>query len=204
MSKLKQIKVLGCKGTGSDIAEAFLTIAGIPFVHVELDYTKAKDLRTLQKYNVLGQVPTLVLPNGEILTETLAIAAYANSFSKNSVLIPKDPRDQVKFWRWAVFLVTAIYPTFTYGDDPQKWVSLKKGAEQLRDTTDKWREKLWLEVERNCCEPYFLGQQFSAIDVYLSIMTSWRPRKEWFKANCPKVDSISSKALPIAISPRIT
>ena len=39
-----------------------------------------------------------------------------------------------------------------------------------------------------------LGTRFSALDVYAKVMTHWRPRRDWFKDNCPKLMSVALAA----------
>ncbi len=111
-----KIEVLGRRGDGSDLAEAFLTLAGIPYDFIELEkYDEpGPDRDRLLALNLVGQVPTLRLPDGKLMTETLAIAAYAQNLKPDAPLIPKDRDSIPKFWRFAVMLVAAVYPTFTY------------------------------------------------------------------------------------------
>src|SRR5688572_4275929 len=128
--------VFGCKGCGSVIAEAFFVLAGIEYDRKEVDYTiNSPERDELLSYNPLCQVPTIVLPNGEVLTETLAVAHYVHSIIPEIGLIAKGD-NLVKFLRWSTFLVTAIYPTFTYGDEPKKWVASEEGASMLRVSTN--------------------------------------------------------------------
>lgn len=188
-----EIMIYGCRGCGSAIAEAILTLAEIPYSRQEVDYdTPSSERDRLQALNPLCQVPTLVLPNGQVLTETLAIAAYAQSLNPKAPLIPQSPNLIPIFWRWATMIVTAIYPTFTYGDNPKKWVAHEEGAKELRSSTDAWRQKLWKLYEAQAVGPFFLGSEISAIDLYLVAMTHWRPRLEWFQKECPKLVSIAS------------
>lgn len=196
MTPNKPIKLYGCQGCGSAIAEAFFLLADVPYDRIEVDYNQQGALRDeLLDYNPLGQVPTLVLPSGKVLTETLAIMNYANDLNPSVHLIPTNPELRPAFFRWSTFLVTAIYPTWTYGDSPEKWIEDESAAPLLRAATDEHRKKLWSMVETNTSAPYFLGETFSALDVYLCTMTHWRPRQEWFKKNTPKIYDISQKIL---------
>ena len=191
---MDHIHVIGTKGCGSVIAEAFLTLAKIPYDREEINYEiEGPDRDRLLKLNPLGQVPTLILQDGSILTETLAVAVYVNSKFPELKLIPTYSTELEKFWRWSVFLISSIYPTFTYGDLTTRWVSDQNGSEQLRETTDHHRNKLWMVVEAQSGTPYFLGNTFSAIDVYFAAMVHWRPREKWFEENCPKIYSIARK-----------
>ena len=73
-----------------------------------------------------------------MLTESLAILHYVDDLVPQAGLIPPcgDPA-RAEFSRWAVFLVAAVYPTFTYGDDTSKWVPNKEGAKELRESTTR-------------------------------------------------------------------
>jgi len=187
-------RVIGNVGCGSVIAEAALVLAEIPYDREEVDYTKPGPARDrLLAYNPLGQVPTLILPDGAVMTETCAIVLHVDELVPAAGLLPApgDPlrRDAL---RWLVFLVAAVYPTFTYGDDPAKWVG--EAGPALRDATNAHRAQLWRQVEAAARAPWFLGARFSILDVYLAAMTRWRPRRAWFAEHCPRIAAIATAA----------
>jgi len=191
---MRNIQVIGCKGCGSVIAEAFLTLGRLPFDREEVDYDEEGPGRDrLLALNPLVQVPTLVLADGSVLTETLAIAEYVNAHVPTAGLIPAEGSDRTRFWRWAAFIVAAIYPTFTYGDSPDRWVANVAGRAELRASTDTWRQKLFSLLEAECQSPYFLGDTFSAIDIYLAAMVHWRPRRPWFDTNAPRIAAVAGR-----------
>ncbi|WP_141734053.1 glutathione S-transferase family protein [Oligoflexus tunisiensis] len=189
-----RIEVFGRRGDGSDMAEAFLTLAGIPYDFMSLEkYDEpGPDRDRLLALNSLGQVPTLRLPNGKILTESLAVAVYAQTANPEAPLIPKDTNLIPDFWRYAVMLVAAIYPTFTYGDNPAKWVGEAAGP-QLRKSTDERCKTLWRFMEQQAGAPYFLGTSMTALDIYVRVMTRWRPGPAWFEAETPKLLQIQHR-----------
>ena len=188
-------RLLGCKGCGSAIVEAAFACAGVPVDLEEVDYGSASPTRErLLSVNPLGQVPTLVLPGGEVMTESLAIIQHLDDGNPGAGLVP--PRGhpaRIAFLRWSAFIVAAIYPTFTYGDEPAKWVEDPQGARQLRESTDRHREGLWRQVEQRTGAPWFLGETRSAIDLYVAVMTRWRPGRKWFDANTPRLVSIAQR-----------
>lgn len=188
-----KIEIYGRRRDGSDVAEACLTLADIPYAFISLEYDKpGADRDRLLRLNPLAQVPTLKLPNGKILTETLAVAIYAQDTNPSVNLIPKDENLRSDFWRFATMIVAAVYPTFTYGDDPSRWVN-DKAAPELRTSTDERRKKIWHYFEEHAREPYFLGSEFSLIDIYLKVMTTWRPGPEWFAKETPKLFAIAER-----------
>ena len=93
------------------------------------------------------------------------------------------------------FLVAAVYPTFTYGDDAKKWVGGDEAAgKALRASTDAQRQASLRQLDEACGAPHFLGERFSAIDLYLAAMSYWRPGTKWWKANVPRLFAAAEKA----------
>jgi GST-like protein len=181
-------QVIGCKGCGSVIVEAALLLAEIPYTREEVDYLAASPARDrLAALNPLVQVPTVVMPDGAVMTETLAVILHLDELAPACGLLPgaTEPLRREAL-RWLTFLVAAIYPTFTYGDDPAKW----GGGDALRESTNAHREKLWRYLETVAKAPWFLGARFSAIDLYITVMTRWRPNRAWFAEHTPRLHAI--------------
>src|SRR5262249_29990328 len=117
-------RVIGTRGCGSVLVEAALVLAELPYDREGIDYSEpGPALDRLLAYNPLGQVPTVVLPGGAVMTETAAIALHIHDLVPAAGLFPVagDPLRPTAL-RWLAFLVAAVYPTFTYGDTPDKWV----------------------------------------------------------------------------------
>ena len=203
---MNEHRLLGCLGCGSAIVEAAFALAGIPLDYEEVDYEPGSPTRDrLLSVNPLGQVPALVLPSGEVMTESLAILHYVNDLEPSVDLIP-PPGDATRrqFYHWNVFIVAALYPTWTYGDDPAKWSGPGEGAKRLKETTDEHRKRLWTQMEAAAGAPWFLGERFSAIDLYIAVMTRWRPGVLWFAKKTPKLMAIAKRATALpAVAPVI-
>jgi len=201
---MKNPLLLGCKGCGNAIVESAFALAGVPLDYEEVDYSAASPTRArLLEVNPLAQVPVLVLPDGRVLTESLAIIHYLDDLEPGARLVP-PPGDATRaaFYRWSVFLVAAVYPTYTYGDEPAKWVANEEGARQLRESTDRHRQALWTQVEAVAAAPWFLGERFSALDLYLASMTRWRPGVLWFAKHAPKLTASAKRAAALdAVAP---
>jgi len=72
------MNLYGAPGWGSAISEIMLTMAGEPyqFINVEGFDEPGPQRDRLQALNPLCQVPTLELDDGQILTESAAIALW--------------------------------------------------------------------------------------------------------------------------------
>jgi GST-like protein len=182
-------KVYGQNGWGSAIAEAALAVAA--HVHDHALVRHARDRAELRAHNPLAQVPTIVLPDGSVMTESAAIVLRLGDLAPNAGLVPPpDAPERATFLRWLVFLVGAIYPTFTYGDEPARWAGAD-GADALGRSTFEARLALWRQVEAAAGAPWFLGERFSAIDLYVGVMTNWRPNPPWFAEHAPRLAAIA-------------
>ena len=192
----KPYTLYAAKGGGSMIVELAFAATKLPLKIVDVPW---KDTgwksKTLKPFNPLGQVPTLLLPNGTVMTESAAMVLHLADRSADAGLAP-GPRDKerTQFLRWLIFLVSAVYPTFTYGDDPKRWLSGDEQAgSKLRASTDDHRKMLWKFVEGEIKGPWFLGRKTSALDFYVWTMMHWRPGRDWMKSECPKLHQIASR-----------
>ncbi len=189
-------KLLAAKGGGSMIIEAAFALAKLP---LDVEYFSWTDLglehEEIRAVNPLQQVPSLICPDGRIMTESAAILMHVDDIVPALGLVPAaDHPARRDFLRFLMLINTAIYPSFTYGDSPAKWLKGDEAAGKvLRTATDDHRKTLWRYVESWTGAPWFLGDTFSAIDLYLWPMTWWRPGRDWFRAEAPKLHAIALK-----------
>lgn len=185
------IKVYGAPGWGSAISELMLTLADIPYRFVDVSgfNNEGPQRDLLQKINPLCQVPTLTLENGEVMTETAAIALMVLD-RRPELAPPVESTERQQFQRLLIWLVANIYPTFTYADYPERWVPDAPG--QLKKNCIEYRKSLyrWLNGQLSA-EPYAFGEQLTLIDCYLCVMRTWGPGHDWFQDNTPNISAIA-------------
>lgn len=189
-------QLIGSKWTGSMIVEAAFALAGVPCEVEQIPYGGGgPDHQRLLGYNPLGQVPTLLMPDGKVMTESAAIILHLADLAPQARLAPAaDDPLRPHFLRWLVFLVAALYPTFTYGDDPTKWAKDEASGKHLRAATDDHRKAMWRYfAAQNPCKPWVLGEAFSALDLYVAVMTAWRPGHAWFMEQTPALVQIAGR-----------
>jgi GST-like protein len=190
-------KLFGRPGWGSTIVEAQLVGLALPF-----DYEEVPDLfssedgrRRLSHFNPIAQVPTLQLPDGSTMTESAAITLHlADATGRDDFVPAADHPARSQFLRWLVFLVANIYPTFTYVDDPRRFVPDEIAAKAFGEAVAEYRRRLWLIAEEAAGAPWFLGDRCSALDVYVATMTHWGPGRRWFENHAPALTSIARRA----------
>jgi GST-like protein len=191
-----RLKLYGEPGWGSAIVEAQLAWYGFEYELEQVGdlFKSAAARRRLESVNPLAQVPTLVLADGTVMTESAAITLVLAEIANDDALVPRaaDPL-RPAFLRWLIFLVANVYPTYTYADDPSRFVESSDAQQSFKDAVDRYACTLYSLLESQAKEPWFFGNRFSALDVYLTVMTRWRPRRAWFAEHAPRLFAIAQK-----------
>jgi GST-like protein len=189
-------KLFARPGWGSLLVEAQLAWYGLPFEIEDVDdlFASAAARAQLASVNPVAQVPTLVLPDGSVMTESAAITLYLADITGSAALVPQanEPM-RPRFLRWLIFIVANLYPTFTYADDPARFAPAE-AASEFGENVARYRAQLWAIMEPEAAGEWFVGRRFSALDIYLAVMTRWRPRRAWFAEHCPRLHQIALRA----------
>lgn len=185
------LTVYGAPGWGSAIAELMLTLADVPYHFENVEgFDKPGPMQDrLLRLNPLCQVPTLQLDDGSVMTESAAIALMILDI-RPELAPPQGTPERQQFWRLLIWLVANVYPTFTYADYPERFVS--QAPEQLREQVIHHRKRLyvWLDQQLKAM-PYAFGEQLTLLDIYLCVMRTWGPRHSWFFENAPHISAIA-------------
>jgi GST-like protein len=196
----KPYTLYAAQGGGSMLIEIALEMARAPYEIVDVAWEDTGwNSKLLKDLNPLGQVPVLVAPDGAVMTESAAIfLSLSEQFPAAQLSPAPGAPERAAFLRWLTVFVSAIYPTFTYGDVTARWVGEgeKSGAgKALRAATDDHRKMLYRFLEGQVRpDPWLLGKTFSALDLYVWVFSYWRPGREWMKSECPALFRIATAA----------
>ncbi|MGF1455054.1 MAG: glutathione S-transferase family protein [Alphaproteobacteria bacterium] len=186
----------GRPGWGSVLIETQLVWYGLDFDfkevgHLFKDPAAADALRAV---NPLAQIPTLVLPDGTVMTESAAVTLWLADHTGDDSLVP-GPRaaERAAFLRWLIFFVANLYPTYTYADDPARFVSDPGGRAAFAEAVWDHGKRLYAMLEDQAAGPWFLGARFSALDIFVAAFTAWEPGPAWFSQNAPRLTAIASR-----------
>ncbi len=197
---MTEMTLYGTKGWGSVLVETQLVWYGLPFSFVDVgDVFKDDAARArLSALNPLGQMPTLVLADGAIMTESAAITLFLADMTGRDDLVP-GPGSPARpaFLRWLLFLTSNVYPTYTYVDDPSRFVPLEAARQGFADTVNAYARMLYGLLNETAGAPWFLGERFSALDVYIATMAHWRPGRPWFATHAPALAAITEGTLKL-------
>jgi GST-like protein len=187
--------LFSARGSGAVAVEAALTLAGQPYRLVDAytwDKQHPESGDQVLVANPMRQVPALVLPGGEVITESAAILIWiAEQFPDARLAPPPGAPERGQFLRWMSFVSSAIYSLYWVKDDPSRLVPDPAGHEALTERTleriaDCWR----MMGEQVSPGDYVLGDELSVLDLYVAVVSRFRPRRARFYAEAPNLKAV--------------
>ena len=194
--------VYGAAGSGSVPVEAALTLIGAPFRVIEaVTWANDAERDKVAAVNPMRQIPVLVTPGGEILTESAAILVWLAEQHPEAALGPA-PGDPLRgqFLRWMSFVSASIYSMFWVRDVPDRLVGDDPAAQATlkRRTADRIAD-CWAMMEGQI-EPgrFLLGDALTVLDLYVATTSRWTPRRDRFHQIAPRMGEVVRRvdALP--------
>jgi glutathione S-transferase len=180
-------------GTGAFVTHVALHEAGANYRLVEVDYANSGHRGdAFLELNPMGQLPTLVLPDGVVITESIAIVlCLAEKFPAAKLLPEFGTSDRAIAIRWLVFMSANTYPAILrhyYSD------RFTVNPEQRSGVVDSARN----ELDRNFDiletvlqnQPNLAGQLKSIVDTYLLMVAFWHPDVTGLLDRCPNIKRV--------------
>ena len=192
--------IYGAAGSGSVPVEAAMTLIGLDYRVIEaVTWEGEAERDKVAVVNPMRQIPALVLPSGETITESAAILIWLADTQAQLGPRLDDPR-RAQFLRWMSFIPASIYsmfwvrdvPSRLVGDDAAAQTELKQRA--LERIADCWR------VMDSQITPgrFLLGEELSVLDLYVAVASRWTPQRRRFYAEAPRMGEVVRRvdALP--------
>jgi glutathione S-transferase len=147
--------------------------AGIPLQIEKVDL-RAKKTETGADFSALnpkGYVPALVLDDGQLLTEGVAISQYiADRKPESGLAAPAGSLARYRLQEMLTYLNSELHKNYSPLFNPAS-------SPELRAEKVAALQKRYALVESQLQgQSYLFGEQFTAADAYLFVVTSWAPR----------------------------
>ncbi|MFN0182216.1 MAG: glutathione S-transferase family protein [Aquabacterium sp.] len=167
----------GSKGSGSAAVEAALRRLRMPTRIVtastwEPDSAQAE----LKRVNPLGQIPTLVLPDGTVMTESAAILIHLGLHAPDSGLLPPDASSRASVIRGLVFIAANCYACIGMIDYPERYTTARSSAarDALRNGSRQRLHALWCDfADQFPARPWLSGRRAGALDLLAAVVSRW-------------------------------
>jgi GST-like protein len=167
----------GSRGSGSAIAEAALVRCGLEFRSVRASaWEDDSAIAELKKVNPLGQIPTLVLPDGSVLTESAAILIHLGLEHPQSGLLPADASARAQTLRGLVYIAANCYSAISQSDYPERYTTDAGEAalEAVRQGARRVLHKHWdIFADTFTGRPFLGGPVPGALDIMAAVVSKW-------------------------------
>lgn len=179
--------VYGQAGSGSTAVEAALTLADQPYRLIEAGENELGEL------NPLRQFPALILPSGELMTESAAILIH---IADSHRLGPgPDEPTRPRFLRWMAFISSQIYALYWVRDDITRLAETPEHQALVRERTAQRIDDCWAKMDQQLTPAgaYLLGDRPSVLDIYLAVVSRWGPGRSRFYVAAPGLASAARR-----------
>ena len=171
------MKLYVAPGPNSYRVRIFMAEKGIKLPMVELDYAKREHKSPeFLKLNSLGQVPVLVLDDGAVITESVAICRLLEDLHPTPPLFGNDAKSKGLIEMWNRRMEQEVFGTIgnvtLHSNEffKERVIQVPAFAEaQRKMIPGKWA---WLDREMSDGRPFLAGDQFSIADIS-GMVTLW-------------------------------
>ncbi|MGE5712831.1 MAG: glutathione S-transferase family protein [Betaproteobacteria bacterium] len=144
----------------------------------------------LKTVNPLGQLPTLVTPGGEILTESVAVLWTLLERHPSDWVPALSTRDRASCLRWMQFVAATVYTAVGVADYPARWTTSRTAAARAAvERAAVARMKLGWDIVAQAFPQksgFLLGARPYVCDVYLANLSRWWKMRDYLNDAHPR------------------
>jgi GST-like protein len=184
------LTLYGCPGSGSAAIEMALRQAGISYRSVRAaSWEPGPGYEQLKTINPLGQIPTLALGDGLVLTESAAILIHLGLTAPG--LLPGAPSARARAIRGLVFIAANCYSAVSITDFPERWTTQSDSAaiDAVRAAARVQLHQAWLRFADQFFDdparPFLCGDSPGALDFLAVVVSKWSGTRAALKAEQP-------------------
>lgn len=188
-----RLTLYGAQASGSIAVEAALTLLGIPYTLVEgATWADNEARERVAPVNPMRQIPTLVMPGGEIMTESAAILIYLADLHASAGLAPAptDARRR-QYLRWMVYVSSAIYSLHWIKPDVGRIGAPESARASVVDAVHERIAFCWSNMDGQLTPgKYLLGDELSVLDLYVTVVSRFGPWRDRFYQVAPRMTPV--------------
>jgi glutathione S-transferase len=160
----------------------------------------AQKSREYLKINPNGRIPTLV-DKRLVLSEAAAIVLHLVDQHPDAGLAPKiGTPERAKFYQWLTFLTNSLQEELMTWQYPERLADKDSAAAEVVKRGAEARASTFLDVVEDHLRangPLFLGNELSAVDFYLVMLSRWaRPMNKPPRSR-PNIAKLLDKVTPL-------
>jgi glutathione S-transferase len=129
------------------------------------------------KINPTGQVPTLVVAEHQIITESAAIVSYLADRHPAAELIPSTTEPvRGDYYRWLFFMTNQLQAAYRRYYHAEEMTTERGQAAAVEGAAQEAVARAWQQIDAHleAHGPFLLGERFSGCDLFLHMLSRWR------------------------------
>ena len=151
----------------------------------------------LKQVNPLGQLPTLITPGGEVLTESVAVLWTLLERHPSDWIPAPSTRDRATCLRWMQFAAATVYGAVGVADYPARWTTSRSPAAHAAvERAAIARMKLGWDIVAQAFpqeQGFLLGARPYVCDVYLANLSRWWKMRDYLKEAHPSFAALMQR-----------
>lgn len=179
----------GTRGSGSAAIEMVLRACGAHWSHVDAASWKPNSaVEELRRVNPLVQIPTIVLPDGTVLTESAAILIHLATAHPSASLLPESSSSKAQAIRGLIFVAANCYSAVSVVDFPSRWTvaSAESAHDDVRRAARQRLFHHWdIFADSFTADPYLSGARPGALDYLVAVVSMWCKAREHIATSRP-------------------
>lgn len=184
------LTLYGAPASGAVAVEAALTLLGLPYELIEgATWAEEAARDRVATRNPMRQIPTLVLPDGEVMTESAAILIYLADLDPAATLAPAPNAPQRRqFLRWMLYVSSAIYALHWVKPDVGRLGAPATAREAVVNAVHERIAFCWANMDGQLNPGrYLLGDELTVLDLYVAVVSRFGPWRERFEEVAPRM-----------------
>lgn len=182
----------GYSGAGSAAVELALTAAGLAYDFRDMDRTGGELARAaFTRINPLQQVPVLITPEGDVVTEVPAILNHlADTHPASGLAPPPGSRARAQHDRWLASHHANVYEGILRIFYSDRYTSDPAGVAGVKAAAEAYVSRMFGIFEPALgAGPYFAGAAPEGVDLFAWTLGSWVDRAALVAA-CPGIGRV--------------
>ena len=183
--------------SGAFAPHAMLSEVGADFQLVEVNL--GSDQHYTPEFlaiNPRAQVPVLTLPDGTLMTESVAMMMHLADCHPESGLMPGlGKTERAIAYRWLLFGAVNLYETGCRIGDTHHYSENESDYEGIRAKALGDLDRYWDMVAEAVGEgPFLLGERCSVADICFLMLSQWHPDLDGLSARHPSLTTLRAAA----------
>lgn len=181
------LTLYGSRNSGSAAVEMALRAAALDYRLVRASsWEPDSAFAELLAANPLGQIPTLRLPDGTVLTESAAILIHLGLEHPKSGLLSANASTRAQEIRGLVYIAANCYAAVSVGDLPEQWTTaLSKAAhERVRAAARAQLHRKW-SIFADTFGHALVNTQPGALALLAVVVSQWSGTRQHLQRERP-------------------